>query len=211
MASVTVMNFDDQLLQQIKADAAKEQTVSIIVFGKVGSGKTSLVSSIVNNEKEKCEEGADDGFEACTDTEKCRSFQVGEVTVNVIDTCGMQDTGVSAVIQDDRTTRLAKDVVKKDSKAVLIVCIQMFGRIDQSTLKALASLHQKLEPEASNDKKNEICRFNLEFWTRVVIALTKADTYEDHSWLKSDRRGLSKSKFLSKTFAEKVKNRRESF
>ena len=203
---------EDQLalLQQIKDDAAKEQTVSIILIGKVGSGKTSLVSSIANQDMAKCDEGGYDGFEAGTNKVNCTSFPVGKVTVNVIDTCGMMDTSAAADNQDGRTLKMVKDIVKEDSKAVLIVCIGMYERIDRSTLEVLASLHQKLEPDASNDKKSEICRSNVEFWSRVVIALTKADMYQEHKWLMSDRRGLSKRLFISKTFAEKVENRRES-
>ena len=203
---------DEPQLQQIMGEAAREQTVSIFVFGKVGSGKSSLVSSIVDQDMAKCDEGGHDGFEAGTNTVNCRSFRVGKVTVNVIDTCGMMDTSAAADNQDDRTLKMVKDIVKEKSKAVLIVCIDMYERIDRSTLEVLASLYQKLpeSDDATNDKETEILRSNLELWSRVVIALTKVDMYQEHKWLMSDRRGLSKRQFISKTFDENVENRRES-
>ena len=206
--TMELSHLDDPLMQQVMDEASREQTVSIIVFGKVGSGKTSLVSTIVKEDRAQHGAEPDDGFEASTKTIDMRSFQVGEVTINVTDTCGMMDTGAAS--EDEKMVRLVKTVVKKDSRAVLIVCIEMFGRIDRSTLETLALLHQKVRAETSNDEKSTINKNNHEFWSRVIIALTKADKYQEEDWLMNDRHGLSKSLFISKTFEKKYENRKES-
>ena len=77
-------------------------------------------------------------------------------------------------------------------KGVIIICIKMYERIDESTLATLAMLHQK---------------YRLRIWKHVVIALTMADRYEEHKWLKSKGPKESKSKFLSDKFRKEITER----
>ena len=80
-----------------------------------------------------------------------------------------------------------------DSKMVVIVCISMHDRIDSSILESLALLHRK---------------FGLDFWFRVVVALTKADRYEEHKW--SNSRFITKQ-FLKDKFASELEEWKTTF
>ena len=53
-------------------------------------------------------------------------------------------------------------------RGVIIVCIAMHEKMDDSTIKPLAALQNK---------------FGYEIWTHVIIALTKADRFEAEKWL----------------------------
>ena len=176
----------DADIQQIIEEATRPQSASIITFGKVGSGKSSLASCVVEQNKDTTFKSKE-GFKSDKMNANRESFEVGQVTLNVVDTHGMMDTSPGTHKED--TIAIVDSIVRKESKGVLIVCIEMYERVDKSTLKALAKLHG---------------RYKKDVWYLVVIALTKADKYEEHKWLKLERFGKSKKECLSEKFAATV-------
>ena len=62
----------------------KPQTVNILVFGKVGSGKTSIASAIAARDTEESSEGWESGTRKTIRVK----IAVGNVILNVFDTRG---------------------------------------------------------------------------------------------------------------------------
>ena len=145
---VTIL--DDANLQHILHESNEPKSVSIIMLGKSGSGKTSLSSAIADMELDT----------TITSTRRVLS-QVDGGSVNIFDTHGL--TGISETILDNA-------MISSHSKVVIILCMDMYEELDESLLKALTLFHRK---------------FGRKFWLRVIIALTKADCYEEHKWLMS--------------------------
>ena len=145
-------------------------SVSMIMFGRVASGKTSLGSAIVGTYMDKT------GWRSSASTRQVH-IQVGQGSVNVFDTPG-------------ELTRFT-DIDPKlfDSKIVVIVCIDMNEQLNAYTLEALALLHKK---------------FGWNIWFRVVIALTKADSYEKNKRFVSKSRFGSNRSVLTDRFAQEL-------
>ena len=64
------------------------------------------------------------------------------------------------------------EVCSNDVSGVLLVCISMHDRLDESAIETIATLHNKFEKD---------------IWKKTVIALTKADQYPRDEWLKSKK------------------------
>ena len=119
---------------------------------------------------------------------------VGNVILNVFDTRGTMD--VSPEAHDRDTIEIVGNIFDAE-KGVIIICIKMYERIDESTLATLAMLHKK---------------YGLRIWKHVVIVLTMADRYEENKWLKSKEfkeSEESKSEFVIKKFRDAVDNRKD--
>ena len=168
------------------------QSVSIITLGKTGSGKTSLASAIAGK---SAEDQLQDKAGWKTDTRGNRSvcIQLDEVVINVVDTHGMRDTSQDTL--DEETLEIVSKYINNETEGVIIVCIEMHQRVNESTLEILVQL----------DKK-----FGRDIWKHVVIASTKADRYEENKWLESKRFGKSSNTFLAEKFAEVIKEQKES-
>ena len=164
---------DEDNLQKIFEEATKPQSVSIIMFGKSGSGKTSLSSAIANKEIDESTKGWDSSAKSIRRVR----IQIGEGSVNILDTPGVADTNLIGI-----------DPKLFDSKVVIIVCINMYEGLDESTLEALAQLHKT---------------FVWDFWFQVIIVLTKADCYEKHKWLISQTQPETED-YLKITFSEEL-------
>ena len=119
--------------------------------------------------------------------------RVGQVTLNIVDTHGMMDTSFDTYSED--IIKLAGAIATNDCKGLIIVCIKMYERVDESTLATLATLHKK---------------YGESIWHHVIIALTNADRYEEHKWLKSKRFGTRKQQFLSDKFSSIVRECKDS-
>ena len=117
-----VYEFSDTDLQEILDRSTKKQSVAIVVFGKVGSGKTSLAETIVRSDNKKSE----NGWESSTISAYRMCIQVGQVSVNVVDTPGTKDTGAGR--HDEDTTQLVGQIVTK-GKGIIIICIKMYDRV----------------------------------------------------------------------------------
>ena len=153
----------------------------------LGSGNSSLASTIVGQRMEHY----------TTTKANISRIQVGnEVSVNIIDTCS---TGKGRQTDED-IVQLVGAIVAKEPKGVAIICIDMYNQLDEHTLETLVLLHK---------------RFGDKFWSHVVIALTNAECYNEHEWLKSKWFFECTQSFLRTKFAEKVEewrnNLRNSF
>ena len=183
-----ICNFNNVELQQIMTEATRPQSATIFIFGRVGSGKSSLASCIVGQDTDafKIKSGLKPDE---TGIDKV-SIQVGQVTLNVVDTHGMMDPSEGSHNED--TIELMSSITRNEMKGMLIVCIEMHERIDESTLEALAKLHKRFKDQC--------------IWQYVVFALTKADRYDEHEWLEAKKFGKSKKAFLREKFAEALEN-----
>ena len=186
------LTFTDEELQRIKDEATRPQTASIVTFGKIGSGKSSLALCIVGKDKDAFK--SKEGFIADETRFDSVDVQVGQVTVNVIDTHGMMDPMMGPGTHNEDAIELVGAIATNESKGVIVVCIKMYERVDESTLMMLATLHKK---------------FGESVWNHVIIALTNADRYEENKWL-SQRFRKSKKEFLVEKFAETVKERQKN-
>ena len=151
-------------------EATKPQSVSIVMLGKSGSGKSSLASALAGIKK----------------STKGERIQVGKGNVNVINSDEMMD----------KSTRTHESMVTEllaCKNGVIIVCIEMNTRVDESFLEELALLHKK---------------FGQDFWSCTIIALTKADCYEEHKWLMSKSESKTDKCFLKEKFTEGLERRR---
>ena len=169
----------------------ERKNITIFLFGKAGSGKSSLGKSIVGIEAEDVPREVSGWVPFKTeDTHFCTT--VGNVDVTIVDTRGLCDGLEDA--KDYETVQLMGDVLNNDRSGVIIVCLEMHQRIDESTLKPLIFLHKQ---------------FGMAIWAHVIIALTKADRYEEDKWLENRPRGKSKAEYLVCRFHEEVKVRKQ--
>ena len=118
---------------------------------------------------------------------------MGQVTLNIVDTHGMMDTSLVTYSAD--IIKLAGAIATNDCKGLIIVCIKMYERVDESTLATLATLNKK---------------YGESIWHHVIIALTNADRYEEHKWLKSKRFWMRKQEFLFDKFSSMVQECKDS-
>ena len=164
----------------------ERKNITIFLFGKAGSGKSSLGKSIVGIEAEDAPREVS-GWVSCKTEETHFSTTVGNVDVTVVDTRGLCDGLEDA--KDYETVRLMGDVLYNDRSGVIIICLEFHQRMDESTLKPMVFLHRQ---------------FGREIWPHVIIALTKADRYEEDKWLESRPRGKSKAEYLVCRFHKEV-------
>lgn len=146
----------------------------IVIFGKPGSGRTSLASAIAGIDTDNINSTSEWDSGIKSTTEGVSHFDKGNV--NILDTMGSMTK---------HTCDILNDLVKHERLQLIIVCIDMFEKLDWSTLEPLSLLH---------------CQC-YGVWSRTVIALTKADRYEEHKWL---------SKSLKNKFAEELTKRKDT-
>ena len=167
-------------------------STSIVTFGKGGTGKSSLALAIAGKENDLTK--AKEGFRSVTKESDETTFQVENVTVKIIDTSGMMDTEST---RDDKTVHEISQMLTNDFSGVFVVCIDMYERLDSLTVQILAQINRRL---------------GMQFWLHAVIALTKADRYEEDDWdkeweLENKKSNISKSDFYRKKFSETIEDR----
>ena len=165
----------------------EKKSLTIFLFGKAGSGKSLLGKSIVGIDAEDTPREVS-GWSSCKTEETYFYTTVGNVDVTIVDTRGLCDGMKDA--NDDKTVRLMGEVLNNDRSGVIIICLELHQRMDESTLKPMVFLHRQ---------------FGREIWAHVIIALTKADRYEKEKWLKDRPRGKSKAEYLVCRFYEEVR------
>ena len=164
----------------------EKKSLTIFLFGKAGSGKSSLGKSIVGID---AEDGPIEfsGWASLKTKDTHFRMTVGNVDVTIVDTRGLCDGLEDA--NDFETVQQMGDVLNNDRSGVIIVCLEMHQRVDESTLKPLIFLHEQ---------------FGMAIWAHVIIALTKADRYEEGKWLDMCPRGKSKAEYLVCRFHDEV-------
>ena len=138
--------------------------IDILVTGKTGTGKSTLINGIVGREVAKQGD--------CLDPETCEvaahSLSEGEITVNVYDSPGLQDG-------TNKEAMYLADMKGKCSDVDLVVyCIRMSeDRVtaDCPDVKAMRLLTQT---------------FGEEFWKNAIFMLTFANDILDDAELESD-------------------------
>ena len=153
----------DTNLQQIIDEATKPQSASIII---IGQGTSSLASTIAGQKMNS----------------NIEVLQVDQVSVNIINACGMINTSDEDRHNDYIAQLVGATIVANESNGVVIICIKMHGQLDKHTLATLALLHK---------------RFGEKFWKHAIIALTNANEYNEEKWLKSHKAELN---FLESLF-----------
>ena len=164
----------------------ERKNITIFLFGKAGSGKSSLGKSIVGIDAEDAPREVSGWAPSKTEDAYFR-MTVGNVDVTIVDTRGLCDGLEDA--KDYETVQQMGDVLTNDRSGVILVCLEMHQRIDESTLKPLVFLHRQ---------------FGREIWPHVIIALTKADRYEEDKWLENCPKGKSRPAYLVHRFHEEV-------
>ena len=188
-AADVLVNNDWDFIDEADMEAARSfveisKSLSIIVIGKPGIGKSSLVRSLLDHdlpaEKKPIVKS---GMLPVTTKTEVYTIPLGDVSVMVYDTKGMFDV-------DDETIRKVEEVCNNDctGNGVLLICFEMHTRIDMPAVqRMLALLHQK---------------YGRKIWEVTVIALTKADQYPKREWLQKWYQKLSPEKYLKAKFGE---------
>ena len=148
--------------QHLDLDALYEcllKPLQILVCGKAGVGKSTLINSFFGNkvvdEKDPGSEGGD--LSAGTTKVESRKFQLGRIPVDIFDSPGLQSDEDPSVME-----KYLLDIYEKCKDVDLFLyCFDMtsdrFTRDDITTL----------------EKFNK--RFGESFWKRCVLVLTKAN------------------------------------
>ena len=151
-------------------------SLEIYVVGKPGTGKSSLVSDLLGP---SATERPNVATGMRPHTMEVTQYDIplkGGISVSVYDTPGMYDAEHNR--QEMSTIKLIGNVSNNDPSAILLVCMKMHDRLDESALKMIAAIekHKKQERSGINP-----------IWRYTVIALTEADCYPREDWLESKK------------------------
>ena len=172
----------DLEFQELKDELPKATSFSVLVCGRTGAGKSTLVNGIVGAYV------APEGDELKSKTTEVARYDrdIDGVNVTVWDSPGLQDSS-----DDDRRNLYISDMQKKCSDVNLkLYCISMTNirfprkRSDNPDVEAMARLTKA---------------FGSDFWKHAIVVLTFANTAEllNPPWQKMDAAG-KKEKFQQK-------------
>ena len=139
------------------------KSLRIYTVGTNGVGKSTLVKDLVGPKAKEVPKIAH-GPKPCTMKATEYEIPVADgVSVLVYDTRGMFDDKSGE--HEEATANLIGEVCNNDVNGVLLVCMEMYGRLGDSTIKMIAKLHHKYGKQAEN------------IWRYAIFVLTKADRY----------------------------------
>lgn len=149
---------------------ALSKSLSFVIAGNSGVGKTSLVEALINQQSvvhqmNELAPGPDPVSKKITHY----SLRVADVTVNVYDSPGINEGGK----QEELITIINDKIMMNDSNGILILCFEMYERMIDCQ-KIIAEIHEKC---------------GIEVWNSALIVLTKADKYPA-VWKKSTQKEL---------------------
>ena len=154
------------------------RAVSILVTGKTGTGKSTLINGLVGEEVAI----VGDTLDAQTTEVKGFPVKIQDLTVRIYDTPGLQDGFKNEV-------DYMKDMEKtcKNVDLILYTIKMIETRLDESDLNAMHKF---------------TCAFGAEFWDRVLFVLTFANMIQDPTAMQSS----SSDQHLHEEFFEKKLN-----
>ena len=141
--------------------------INFLVVGRTGHGKSALINSLLDIEKEVAREGED--TDSCTTLSQSYTYPniVPGINVTIIDTPGLQDS------QDKELYHISGMKNECHEASLVLYCIKMTDhRLTNDDKVAMQKLYQV---------------FGKKFWDRVVFVLTFANDEKLEKW---DRRDL---------------------
>ena len=160
------------------------KSLTIVAIGKPGCGKSTLIGDILGPDaKEKPKVGSQK--DPVTTETTVHKLQVGDVSVVMCDMRGLFDTVGGD--HEKVTIGLVREICTNDRSGVILVCMEMHGRTEQTTARTLALLHESCGPE---------------IWQYVVIDLTKANQYPEEDWLAKKGRWEASGTVLKREFED---------
>ena len=154
-----------EVAREIAEDVAKKlcekKNVNIVIAGKTGVGKSTLVGSLLPNQRKRV--SVKDG-PVPSDSYFLKEFPgiIGDTTVSVYDTRGFCSTITSKNDARRLADRLREEFSGESKKKLdlVIFCQEMFGRFDEASLTSLTFFGGLVKPDK---------------WNQCIVALTKAN------------------------------------
>ena len=175
-----------------------KNSLEIYVVGKPGTGKSSLVSDLLGPSA-TVKPNVATGMRP--HTMEVTQYDIplkGGISVSVYDTPGMYDAEHNR--QEMSTIKLIGNVSNNDASAILLVCMKMHDRLDESAFKMIAAIEKH--------KKQE--RFGISpIWRYAVIALTEADCYPREDWLESKKWWEREERILKREFEKSLQDSKD--
>ena len=157
------------------------EAMNILVIGKTGAGKSSLINAFFGREVAKERDGVTPQQH---ETVEIHRGNVAGIDVTMVDTRGLGDseTKNESILQEIK--KILKSAAEFD---LILICIRMDARIDQSSVDAMHDVAQ-------------ICG-GAWFWKRAIIVLTFTNMFE--YVLKTKYRNIQREEIVGK-IAEEV-------
>ena len=175
-------NTDPQEIEERLVESSKR--LHIFIVGKAGAGKTLLTVNLLGPSVQRLKTAPRPGWRAVS-SEDVYEISVGDVSVLIHDMPGyVVWSGVHFAL--NKILDKIGQIISNDAHYVLLVCIDMHQRVDESIVETFALIHR---------------RFGKEIWRYAVIALTKADLYPKKEWLEQKRWWERERPILEKKFA----------
>ena len=184
-------------LHEVAQRIVDVKTLTIYTYGYTGAGKSSLVRDLLGPKATKAPKAcsgpnANPSAEVLTDF----SIDIGNgLSIPVFDTRGMFERGRPN--QDKEILRVVGNVCRfNDNNGVLVICIPMNVRLTREGEELLVLLHKEYHEKG--------------IWNFVVIALTKADIYNEDEWLVDKKLTDSPVRHLKQHFQDTLSDFKEA-
>ena len=168
-----------QMPQEERPPKDTKPSMQILVTGKTGTGKSSLINSFLGQEVAKVSDGANPQKHEPIEVYRDQVFDGHSVTV--ADTRGLGDPDVSS---ESILENIKKELANSSAKSfdLFWICIRLDDRIDENTIEIM-------------HKIASVCG-SKKFWKRVVIVVTFTNRFEDT--LKAKNRSIQKDELVEK-------------
>ena len=125
----------------------RKETINILVIGPTGSGKSTIVNSLMAEDVTQVEHGADSAQSETTEYKG----EIKEVQIKIYDTIGFGDT------RGKKGKNIVREIAKNNKFDLILICL----KFDSRAYGDVKDMFTTLKKEISN-----------EMWERSVIVLT---------------------------------------